>query len=448
MCLAKYIEICQQQVVARKNRESRDQPETIGCILLSNQVHKLKSRLKPAPEPEVAVAQFNRKPRKRRSANGNNDQRFSVPPPIRDEHIQLADLVGAPEVAAIQKAGVMQFQATGDTGVGLNSNQPEVAEALARDIDVNNPANGPVFFLNLGDVIYGNGKSALYANRFYRPNMPYLHPTAGFDGIILAIPGNHDGEVRDPADSPSLSAFQENFVQPLGSQPPMAKSFGVKMTNQPGVYWLLNAPFLDLVSLYSNAGEDTGLLGLDLSDTQQSDWLIQTLKAIKQDRKKQRKALILAMHHPPYARGLQETGFGHPGSPDMQAQLDAACAAAGIWPDAVLSGHSHNYQRYQRHCIVGPKHEFDIPYFVVGTGGINLQAAPTGIGAHKDENPTPPGFTQSTVTYTNGDENFGFVRVAASAGQLKVTFVRALGNHRQELETVTMDLASQKQVAP
>jgi Calcineurin-like phosphoesterase len=393
------------------------------------------------------VAQFHRKPTVRQLSSGGKEQLFAVPPPLRDQPMQLADLVGTAEVTSIQNAGVMQFHATGDTGVGLNSNQPQVAEALSRDVDVNQPANGPVFFLNLGDVIYGNGKSALYANRFYRPNMPYLKPAAGFEGIILAIPGNHDGEVRDPADSPSLSAFVENFVQPLGSQPPMAKSFAIKMVNQPGVYWLLDAPFLQLIGLYSNAGEDTGLLGMDSSDTQQSDWLTKTLKAIKQSRNTKRKALIFAMHHPPYARGLQQSGFGHPGSPEMQGQLDAACAAARIWPDAVLSGHSHNYQRYQRHCVAG-KREFDIPNFVVGTGGINLQPAPTGIGAQKIENPVPPGLTQSAVTYGNGDENFGFVRVAASASQLKVTFVRALGNHRQEFETVTMDLASQKQLAP
>jgi hypothetical protein len=361
--------------------------------------------------------------------------------------MQLTDLVGDEEIKAIKKAGSIQFQATGDTGVGLDSNQPQVAEALARDIDVQHPADGPVFFLNLGDVIYGNGKQALYANRFYRPNMPYLQAANGFDGIILAIPGKHDGEVRDPADSPSLSAFQENFVQPLGSQPPMAQSFGVKMPNQPGVYWLLDGPFLHLIGLYSNAGEDTGLLGADANDTHQVEWLTRTLQSIQKSRKAERKALIFAMHHPPYARGLQQGGFGHPGNPQMQAQLDEACAEAGVWPDAVLSGHSHNYQRYQRHCTTS-KAEFDIPYFVVGTGGIALQQAPPGVGAQVDENPVPPGLKKSTVTYGNGDENFGFVRVAASAGQLTVTFVRALGNHRQVFETVTMDLASQKQIAP
>jgi hypothetical protein len=394
------------------------------------------------------MAHFSRKATSKLAPSTVKDERFPVPPPLRDAPIQLVDLVGAAEVTAIQKAGVMQFHATGDTGVGLNTSQPQVAEALARDINLTRPADGPIFFLNLGDVIYGNGKKALYANRFYRPNMPYLHPAAGFDGIILAIPGNHDGEVRDPADDPPLSAFQENFVAPLGTQPAMAKSFGVKMANQPGVYWLLQAPFLDLIGLFSSAAEDSGFLGADATDTQQSDWLAKTLQSIKKNRKTERKALILAMHHPPYARGLQQTGFGHPGSPEMQLQLDTACAAAGIWPDAVLSGHSHNYQRYQRHCV-GPKGvEFDIPYFVVGVGGISLQAAPTGVGAHVDETPVPPGLTHSTVTYGNGDSSFGFVRVAASATDLKVTFVRALGNHRQEFETVTMDLASQKQIAP
>jgi len=394
------------------------------------------------------MAQFSRKPTKSTAKSRNKQQLFPVPVPLRDEPMRLADLVGDAEVAAIKKAGVVQFQATGDTGVGMNTKQAEVAEALSRDIDAHDPAAGPVFFLNLGDVIYGNGKKGLYANRFYRPNMPYLQPTPGFDGIILAIPGNHDGEVRDPSDDPSLSAFLENFVQPLESQPPMAQSFGVKMVNQPGVYWLLDAPFLDLIGLYSNAGENAGLLGVDARDTTQSDWLTKTLKAIKKSRKKERKALILAMHHPPYASGLHESGFGHPGSPEMQAQLDAVCADAGIWPDAVLSGHSHNYQRYKRHCVAGRKSEFDIPYFVVGTGGINAQAAPTGIGGHVVEKPVPAGLTQSTITYANGDENYGFVRIAASATELKVTFVRALGNHRQEFETVTMDLATQKQVAP
>jgi hypothetical protein len=379
------------------------------------------------------------------------DQLFAVPKPLRDPTIGLDELVGAAEVKAITSAGAMQFQTTGDTGVGMNSAQPQVAEAMARDIDTAHPATGPIFFLNLGDVIYGNSKKGRYANDFYRPNSSYLHPAPGFDGIILAIPGNHDCEVRDPADHPSLSAFQENFCAPTAQQPPMAHSFGVKMPNQPGVYFHLDAPFLDLIGLDSNAAEDFGILGMDHTDTHQSTWLENTLKAVQAARagkKGIRKALVFAMHHPPYARGLQESGFGHAGSPQMQTQLDTACAAAGIWPDAVLSGHSHNYQRYKRLCRTAKGQEFDIAYFVVGTGGISLQDAPAPVGSSKDEKPAPPGLAQSSVVYGNGDKSFGFARVAASASQLQVSFVRAEGNHRQVFEIVTIDLATQKQVSP
>jgi len=169
-------------------------------------------------------------------------QLYPVPEPLRDPHLGLDELLGAAEVAAITNAGLMQFQATGDAGVGLNSSQPVVALAMAKEINTTKPATGPSFFLDLGDVIYGNGKQALYANNFYRPNTPYLNPAPGFDGVIVAIPGNHDCEVRDPIDAPSLSAFQTNFVAPLGQQPPMATSFGMKMPNQPGAIFTWTRP--------------------------------------------------------------------------------------------------------------------------------------------------------------------------------------------------------------
>ena len=382
----------------------------------------------------------------------NTDQLYPVPEPLRDPHLGLDELVGAGEVTAIANAGLMQFHATGDCGVGLNSSQPVVAKAMAKEINTAKPATGPSFFLNLGDVIYGNGKQALYANNFYRPNTPYLRPAPGFDGVIVAIPGNHDCEVRDPIDAPSLSAFQTNFVAPLGQQPPMATSFGVKMPNQPGVYFHLDAPLVDIIGLDSNAGEDFGLLGANASDTHQLTWLQTALASIKASRSGKgatRKALILAMHHPPYASALQSNpSFGHPGSPQMQAQLDAACAGAGIWPDAVLSGHSHNYQRYKRSCQPKKGQPFDTAYFVVGTGGISLQPHPGPIGANIKETPAPPGLAQSSVTFQNGDTNFGFVRVAAGAQQLQVSFVRVQGSATEVFETVTMDLTTQRQVAP
>jgi hypothetical protein len=220
------------------------------------------------------------------------------------------------------------------------------------------------------------------------------------------------------------------------------------MPQQPGVYWHLDAPFLDLIGLYSNSGENAGILGKDTSDTHQAEWLKTALDGIKASRKGgSRKALLLAVHHPPYARGLQETGFGHPGSPDLQAQLDKACGDAGIWPDAVLAGHSHNYQRYLRECKDTRGHALDISYLVAGTGGINTQAVAQPFGNTVPETP-PAGLSSSTVHYTGGLQAFGYLRVSASASTLTITFVRLDAGQGTVHETVVIDLASQRTTSP
>ena len=388
------------------------------------------------------MARFQRKAVAKSPAASKNGELWPVPLPNRNPLLLLSDLIGASEVTAIQKQGQLQFQATGDTGVGINSQQPVVADAMAKEINVAKPALGPTFLLILGDIIYGNNKRTLYSDRFYQPEMAYLRPAPGFDGMILAIPGNHDGEVRVPADQPSLSAYWENFCAPLGTHAPLAQTFNVVMPNQPGAYWYLNAPFLDLVGLYSNSGEEFGLLGQNDQDTHQRDWLLSILKSIQKSRSGgTRKALVLATHHPPYARGLNATGAGHGSSAEMQGQLDAACAAAGIWPDAVFSGHSHNYQRYLRRCRPSKGNSFSISYFIVGTGGIQTQPIPTNIGNSVVETP-PPGLAASSVGYQNGLDSYGYLRISASAQTLTMTFVPVQANQPAEFETVTIDLAS------
>jgi hypothetical protein len=54
----------------------------------------------------------------------------------------------------------------------------------------------------------------------------------------------------------------------------------------------------------------------------------------------------------------------------MANEIDAVCRKVGVWPDAVLSGHAHFYQRFSRR-MKGRK----IPYLVVGSGG-HLQRTP------------------------------------------------------------------------
>jgi hypothetical protein len=382
------------------------------------------------------------------SSRHANTTLFPVPPArTADAAMNLANLVGQAEVDAIELFGTMQFHVTSDTGVATLQ-QDEVVQAMTRDLDVHNPAQAPSFFLNLGDVIYGPGKKDAYHDRFYQPNIPYLQPAPGMQGVILAVPGNHDGDLVEAGNAPgngNLDAFLENFVLP---NPPLAVQFGVAMPQQPGVYWILRAPFVDIVGLYSNAGEYDGALGVDAGDRLQRDWLSTTLQTIAAG---PRRALVLAVHHPPYALGLEEPGPGRPGhagSPAMQADLDAACAAAGIWPDAVVSGHSHNYQRYLRTATIAVSNTtFDTAYFVAGTGGIGSQAVPTAaIGNAQDE--TVPGLSSSRVIFKNKLKSYGYLRVAATATWLKITFVATDSNHRSEFETVTMDLATHRQVTP
>jgi hypothetical protein len=356
--------------------------------------------------------------------------------------LNLVDLVGQDEIDAIVASGSLEFVATGDTGKGVNTDQSNVMDEMSREFQADAPAKGATFFLNLGDVIYGPDKGSNYANKFYRPNMPWLRPAPGVKGVILGIPGNHDGEVRDARDKPSLAAFLENFCT---DQPAMAASFGVTMPNQPGAYWHLSAPFLDLIGLYSNAAEDFGLLGVDDHDTAQRDWLRERLKTIGERRAQgERRALVIATHHPPYSQGFKESGGGHPGSPEMLKQIDEACQKTGVWPDIFLSGHSHNYQRYTRTVSLGSQTKV-IPYLIAGTGGIGSQPVPDNTG---DFDPT------GTVQYNTGLGKtslaavFGFLRLHASQSLVQATFVQTFVDHRKERETVAIDLNTGKPTVP
>jgi calcineurin-like phosphoesterase family protein len=112
---------------------------------------------------------------------------------------------------------------------------------MTKDYLADVEANNPAFFLHLGDVIYGHEKETLYRDEFYRPYKDY-------PGKILAVAGNHDGEIFAKTDPTPLKAFLETFCAKSAVVPPIAdevRIFRQTMT-QPGVYWLLNCPFLQI----------------------------------------------------------------------------------------------------------------------------------------------------------------------------------------------------------
>jgi hypothetical protein len=291
-----------------------------------------------------------------------------VPTPKGASVMKLADVIGAQASADIQASGSIRFHAVGDTGKSANSPQGDVAEAMATDYNAAQPQTAsPAFFFHLGDVIYGPGKDNAYRGEFYEP---YMH----YPGKIIGIPGNHDGEVFPKSDPTTLKAFQANFCAASQTVPPIAGTIFRQTMNQPGVYWWLSAPFVDIVGLYSNAAENPGFISGKIPGPAQKTWLIQTLKAIVAQRQAgPRKALVLATHHPPFSSG------GHSGSTQMLADIDSACTQARIMPDMFLSGHAHSYQRYTRELNFNGK-ALQIAYLVAGVGGINDQAIVPGNG--------------------------------------------------------------------
>jgi hypothetical protein len=186
--------------------------------------------------------------------------------------MDLQTFFGPEAITTIKNSGKIIFHAMGDSGVN-DIDQENVAEAMARDINDTNHELGPSFMIHLGDVIYRPNKEAGYADRFYRM---YDH----YNRLIFALPGNHDGEVFPSTDPTTLAAFITNFCAPSGTQPPLGKQFGMLMPNQPGPYWHLQAPFIDIIGLYSNADEDVGIIANTKIGSQQKTWLEQRLSDI------------------------------------------------------------------------------------------------------------------------------------------------------------------------
>ncbi len=300
--------------------------------------------------------------------------------------------------AAATSAGKLVFHCVGDTG-GIHGTATEEAIATGMEEQIKTAAAGSAasFFYNLGDVIYFNGQSTLYKTEFYEPYQYYPK-------LIFAIPGNHDGdtfvEKGDAPDAePSLHGFMENFC---AQQAVTVTPYRMTMT-QPYCYWTMDAPFVTIIGLYSNVEGS-----LDARGRMDQQHFLNTQMQAADAKKK----LIVAVHHPPYS-----LDSAHGGTPDILNAIDQAVAASGRTPDAVLSGHVHNYQRFSR--VVGAKR---IPYVVAGAGGYANDVG----SLHKlqPELTTPPVMlpyqtTVAGVTLEKYEQTMaGFLRITVTASKL------------------------------
>jgi hypothetical protein len=342
-----------------------------------------------------------------------------IPKPRRDATFDLQDIIGAPGVRDIEKLGSIRFHATGDTGRPTPSTpQEDVAKEMGKDFSPSAAGDNPAFFLHLGDIIYGHDKELLYRDEFYRPYKDY-------PGKILAIAGNHDGEIFRGSDPTALRAFLANFCANTAVIPPIANEVRILRATMtlPGVYWLLNAPFLQLIGLYSNIAEGPGHLEGANGDQTQIKWLENTLAKVAQARRTgKRRALLIAVHHPPFSNG------GHSGSPEMLQTIDAACQKAGVAPDAILSGHAHNYQRHTRRITLN-RQTLETPYLVAGCGG------------HNDSSVDPAnGQRIGDHTFDSSMKGFGYLNVKASASQLSIEMREVPRTGSKPFDAVTVRL--------
>ncbi len=351
-----------------------------------------------------------------------------IPQPVggaAEPILTLAEVYGSAgeaKVAAIQQAKQIVFHSVGDTGSVIGPDtQSLVADKMVTDFDEENSADVPSFFFHLGDVVYYFGEATYYYDQFYEPFRNYPAP-------IVAIPGNHDGVVyaKDPA--PTLDAFLRNFCAATPAPSPDAGGLSRTTMIDPGVYFTFDAPFVRILGLYSNVLEDPGVISsqgrTNSLDDQQITFLTTALKRVKSEQ--YAGAVIIAVHHPPFTGAAT-----HGGSPQMLADIDSACTAAGVWPHAVFSGHAHNYQRYTR-TVSG----MQIPFLVAGCGGHSPLSVMRGTYR------TPYKVDDTLTLESYDDTDYGYLRMVVNAQTLTIEFHPQSdgGTTKTPDDTVTVNL--------
>jgi hypothetical protein len=366
----------------------------------------------------------------------NNNLLQAIPAPrggAAEPILTLADVYGsqgAAKTTAIQQAGQIVFHSSGDTGsVNSPTTQNEVADKMVADFSETDPANVPSFFFHLGDVVYSFGEAKYYYDQFYEPYRDYPAP-------IVAIPGNHDGLVYTGDAAPTLDAYLRNFGSATSVTTPEAGGLLRTAMIAPGVYFTFDAPFVRILGVYSNVLEDPGVISSEggtrtgVTDVQLT-FLKTALARCKSE--KYSGAVIIAVHHPPYTGGTT-----HFPSPNLSADIDSAAQAAGFWPHAVFSGHSHNYQRFTR-TVNG----MYIPYVVAGCGGHSpIAALQTDASGNPIRTPYP---IDSELTLNSYDDtDFGYLRVVVNVQTMRIEYHPASDGSTTKTpdDRVTVNLAA------
>lgn len=323
----------------------------------------------------------------------------SGPAPYR---FDLSQLLPAQDITKIEN-DVLVFHTVGDTGDARGRQQDFVSALMTQDANNSPNDRKPAFFYHLGDVVYFAGDIDKYGNNFYETYTDY-------PGFIVAIPGNHDCQPDDPVDGAvdpnkvPLDGWVQNFMSKNPAQLGSLKTNSNRtQMDLPNVYWTFTTPMATIIGLFSNVGETEGEFHQD-----QIDWFQSELVAADP-----KLALIVAVHHPPFSGDVE-----HAGSSVVEQLLFDSFKTTKRYPDLILSGHVHNYQRFTN--VVEGRH---IPCIVAGAGGY------TKLGTlHKINGvyPTPPLSLGDSLTLDQYDQsNFGFLRLEVSKNQIVGTYFSA-----------------------
>ncbi len=267
-----------------------------------------------------------------------------LPPPIGQYPYHL----NIDQILPNLSGNKLTFQVCGDTGgMSLPTFQHQVVNEMNKQFDVPSPGDRPQFFFHLGDVVYNFGQEHEYYPQFFDAFKHYPAP-------IFAIPGNHDADVDplDPLKPQSLDAFLKVFCDTESRPISFAGDTGFKSNIQPNVYFILKTPLANIICLYSNVPR------FGTITPEQKNWFMEALKGADSERNE--KAIIVCLHHSAYSADTN-----HGASLPMQHFLNSSFEATGVLPDLVLSGHVHNYQRFNKRYPNGKI----VPFIVAGAGG-------------------------------------------------------------------------------
>ncbi len=366
---------------------------------------------------------------------------------------------------AIRSARRIVFHMVGDIGASTAARYPgeiRVSDAITHDCHISPVTDRPSFLYLLGDVVYDFGEPQYYYDQFYDPYRNYPRP-------IFAIPGNHDSFIvpGTPPELDPLTTFQRNFCSPEPVVTAEAGPLHRTAMTQPGVYFTLDAPFVRIIGLFSNALEDPGVISSESGTWSaipdyQLGFLAAQLARIR--REEYAGAVLLATHHPPFnyappAGGSGAGGF-HGGSPAMLREIDEICQREGVYPHAFLSGHAHNYQRYTRSVRFAGK-SYQVPFLICGDGGHSIDAlvqAKLGTPAQEPANGANVSYldTKPAVDATglildrHDDRDYGYLRVSVDARQLSIRFLQVGSSPplSEPADSVTVNLADHTIVPP